>query len=188
MVCQWEAEPWRPLGTSQSPNEPSATNLSPARHWGRALHTMKLNNCAGLYSGISKVGCRGPLWTISGSIWNLNARAAPMLSHAGSRNAQPELRAARMIAAAPAPVRPPKSCSASPQTGPPRRPYHNVPALDARDVQDDPVMLMVVDDAPGVACVRVIAVQAPVVSLRAHRFETANFRALVLRPILAGQR
>ena len=110
-----------------------------------------------------------------------------MLNHAGSPDAQPELRASRMIAAAPAPVRPPKSCSASPPTAL-REAILHVPALDARDVQDDPVMLMVVDDAPGVACVRVIAVQAPVVSLRAHRFETANFRALVLRPILAGQR
>jgi hypothetical protein len=40
---------------------PSAIRLRPAPHREPRTHTMKLNNCAGLYSGTSKVGCHGLL-------------------------------------------------------------------------------------------------------------------------------
>ena len=48
-------------------------------------------------------------------------------------------------------------------------------------------MLLVVDDAPRIACIRVIALQAPLISGRAHGFQTADLRTLVFRPVFAAE-
>ena len=78
----------------------------------------------------------------------LNARAAPMLNSRPSASSTAEVLRRPSLA----------------------RPHHDVPALDARHMQDDPMVLLVVDDAPRVALIRVVAVQASMVGPRAHRF------------------
>ena len=165
------------LWDSQSPNEPSATNLSPARHWGRTLHTMKFNNCAGALLRYFE----------SGMPWSALDNLRIDMGRPSRAHAQP-CRFPGATGSAYDRSRPSASSTAEVLRRPSlARPHHNVPALDARYMQDDPVVLLVVDDAPWVALIRVVAVQASMVSPRAHRFQTANFRTLVLRPILAAQ-
>jgi hypothetical protein len=50
-------------------------------------------------------------------------------------------------------------------------------------VQDDALLLLIVDDAPGVASIRVAAFQQSVLRGIAKLFEATNFGAFIITPI-----
>ena len=115
---------------------------------------------AGVFEALLRLSCM----TCPLGLHGRHARAAPALSPSAPAIAM-HTRKPRCVCAQPLQGHLHCRSHAGRLRRPPfARPYYDEPALDALDVRDDPVMLMVVDDAPGVACVRVIAVQAPVVS------------------------
>jgi hypothetical protein len=66
------------------------------------------------------------------------------------------------------------------------RPYHDVLPVNTRDVQDDGLMMLVVNDTPRIAHVRVTALQGPGFGGMANLFQPTNFSAFVVSPIRAG--
>ena len=121
------------------------------------MYSMSPLRNAGVFEALLRLSCMTcPLGVHGG-----HARAAPALSPSAPAIA---MHTRRPRCVCPQPLQGHLHCRSHARRlrRPPfARPYYDVPALDARDVQDDPVMLMVVNDAPGVACVRVIAVQLP---------------------------
>jgi len=53
-------------------------------------------------------------------------------------------------------------------------------------VEDDTLLMLIVDDAPGVARIRVAALQGPVLRSIAKLFEPTKFGAFVAGPVEAG--
>ena len=59
-----------------------------------------------------------------------------------------------------------------------RRRYNDIATINPRDVQNDPVLLLIIDHAPRIACVGVAALQFPMLSVSAHLFKPPDFGAL----------
>jgi hypothetical protein len=55
------------------------------------------------------------------------------------------------------------------------------------DVQNDALLMLIVDDAPGVARIRVAALQQPVFGSIAKLFKPTNFGSFVVSPVRAGK-
>ncbi len=68
------------------------------------------------------------------------------------------------------------------------RPNDNVATVDTRDVQDDPVLVSIVDNTPGIACIGMAAFKFPMFSLATECFKAVDFGAFAISPICSGRR
>jgi hypothetical protein len=66
-----------------------------------------------------------------------------------------------------------------------QRGNNNISTINSGDVQNDPVRLLIVDDAPRVARVGVAALQLPMRSVLADFFKAPDLRPLFVSPVLA---
>jgi hypothetical protein len=65
-------------------------------------------------------------------------------------------------------------------------PDHHVCPVNAGNVQNDPVVFLVVDDAPRVSGIRVAAFEGPVLGRITDPFQTTDFRAFAAGPVMSG--
>ena len=66
------------------------------------------------------------------------------------------------------------------------RPYDHVLSINTCNVEDDTLLMLIVDDAPGVARIRVAALQGPVLRDITKLLEPTKFGAFVAGPVEAG--
>ncbi len=68
------------------------------------------------------------------------------------------------------------------------RPNDDVATVDTRNVQEDPVLVSIVDNTPGIACISMAAFQFPMFSVATECFKAVDLGAFVLSPICSGRR
>ena len=68
------------------------------------------------------------------------------------------------------------------------RPRDNIAPIDPCNVQNDPVLVMIIDNAPWVTYIGEAAFQFPVLGVAAKCFKPSDVRAFVLSPIRSGRR
>jgi hypothetical protein len=63
--------------------------------------------------------------------------------------------------------------------------YNDVSPIDTGDVQDDPVLVLIVDYAPRITRIRVAALHFAMCSISAHLFEAPDLRPFLISPVVA---